>query len=134
MDLPSSLCQAIQPDGQQAQNKVNTGKLAPGSLLNILLGFLRGETDGLWTLAWGLLAFPHVGRGQPSSWGRNPPLSGLSSGILGLLIWGKFLKPDADYGLNPGSATILLGDLGQVTPPRASVLSLNGGKAALPHA
>ena len=38
--------------------------------------------------------------GQPASWGRNPTLLGPSSGSLGLLIWGKFLKPGTDFGLN----------------------------------
>ena len=35
---------------------------------------------------------------------------------LWLLVFGELLKPGADYGLNSGSATILPGDLGQVTP------------------
>lgn len=87
-------------------------------------GGLRGGADGLWALAWGRLALPHVGGGQPSSWGRNPLLSCASSGRLGLLTFGQLLKPGADYGLNPGSATVLLGDLGQVTllpPPLRSL-------------
>lgn len=63
-----------------------------------------------------------------------PPLSGPSSGSLGLLIFGELLKPDADYGLILPLPLSCWVPLGKLPPPRASVFpSLDGVKVTLPH-
>lgn len=106
MDLPPSLCHVIQPYGQQAQNKSDYMKAGPREASEC-------PSHGLWAFAWDYLALCHVGSSQSYSWGRTP-LTGLFCDSQGLLIFGEFLKPSTDCGLNPGSATGLLADLGQV--------------------
>lgn len=71
----------------------------PSSLPVCCWGFReRLMGSGLWPgSAWCSVMWKG---GQPASWGGNPTLLGPSSGSLGLLVWGKFLKPGTDFGLN----------------------------------
>lgn len=75
------LCQVIQSNGQQAQNKGTTGSW-PQQSSSVLLGISRERLMGfgLWALAGDCLVLSYVGRGPARLLGRE-------SHSLGSLQW-----------------------------------------------